>query len=120
MLTGTVVSQSDGTPVSKAVEYEFKPEKRDGVIEMKFSVDSKDFGNKGVVVFEELHRKRDNLLIASHKDLKDTGQTVAFYVPKDEKINTGSGMEAIIAGGISIVACALYFALNFRRKKETE
>lgn len=58
----------------------FNPEAPSGSIDMRFTLDACELepGTK-LVVFERL--TRDGVLIASHEDLNDTGQTVSVFPP---------------------------------------
>lgn len=54
----------------------FTPKKSSGSVAVEFTFNSMDLKDRTVVVFEELYH--DNVLIAEHKDINDTGQSINF------------------------------------------
>lgn len=84
-LTGVVMDRASAQPfqdtdgmVTSTIS--FSPEASSGSIDVKFTLDACELeeGTK-LVVFERL--VRDGVLIASHEDLNDTGQTVSVFPP---------------------------------------
>ena len=84
-LTGIVMDYASAQPfqgpddlVTSTIS--FNPEASSGSIDMRFTLDACELepGTK-LVVFERL--TRDGVLIASHEDLNDTGQTVSVFPP---------------------------------------
>ncbi len=69
----------NGKPVT--AENTFTAEKRDGVVEVIFTLDSRSLEGKTTVVFERLYQ--DNIEVASHTDITDEEQTV--YIIEEEK-----------------------------------
>ena len=61
-----------GAPV--AAEVAFTPEAPDGTVELTFAFDASALAGREVVAFEELCR--EGVLLASHADIADEGQTV--------------------------------------------
>ena len=74
-------------------------------IEMEFPVDSASFPGKKIVVLEYLYE--GDLLIASHEDLEDQGQTVYVLQRPRVSVATGDGRRTIAAGAAAIVAMAV-------------
>jgi hypothetical protein len=66
-------------------EKTFTPDKADGTVEMTFTLNSTDLAGVTTVVFEKLYLESSNRLVASHENLKDKKQTVAF---KDVTLKT--------------------------------
>ena len=84
-LTGIVMDYASGQPfqgpdglVTSTIS--FNPEAPSGSIDMRFTLDACELepGTK-LVVFERL--ARDGVLVASHEDLNDAGQTVSVFPP---------------------------------------
>lgn len=64
----------NGKPVT--AEKTFKPEKKNGTVEMKFTFDSSALAGMKTVVFEEV--RNGKLVVAAHADPKDEGQQVSI------------------------------------------
>ena len=90
-------------------------------IEMEFPVDSASFPGKKIVVLEYLYE--GDLLIASHEDLEDQGQTVYVLQRPRVSVATGDGRRTIAAAAAAIVAmtvsavCAVAGYRRMRRRK---
>ena len=99
---------------------EFKAEKPDGKVRVKFEFEPGDIYGKDTVVFEKIYDE-DLHLIAAHEDPEDEGQTVSWeQKTEDKKKNipvTGdiTGIFNWIAAFI-IGAAALAY-LKIREKK---
>ena len=68
----------DGKEVTSSIK--FQAEKTSGVIDLLFKLNASALQGKEVVVFEDLFR--NGVLVASHADINDKGQTVKFTNPK--------------------------------------
>lgn len=68
-------AMKDGNGEVKS-EVTFTPETADGTVDIVFTFDATGLDGQDVVAFEEL--SRDGILIASHADINDEGQTVHF------------------------------------------
>ena len=124
-----VVNGKDLGVVAKA-QTDFRAEKSEGLVELKFVVNTKDFkDNDKLVAFEELRDKDTQTVLAVHKDINDKEQTLVVKkeskTPKvvkkakitDVKINTGIKSGLLPIGILSIVVLvALGYVINKRRK----
>lgn len=75
-------------------EVTFTPETADGTVDIVFTFDATGLDGQDVVAFEEL--SRDGILIASHADINDEGQTVHFAEVATTAVDktTGNHMTA--------------------------
>lgn len=64
----------------------FTPKEPDGTVEMEFTFDSSALGGRSTVVFEEL--RKGEIVVATHADVKDEGQTVKIKEPEPEPTPT--------------------------------
>ena len=124
-----IVNGKDLGVVAKA-QTDFRAEKSEGLVELKFVVNTKDFNdNDKLVAFEELRDKDTQTVLAVHKDINDKEQTLVVKkeskTPKvvkkakitDVKINTGIKSGLLPIGILSIVVLvALGYVINKRRK----
>ena len=82
-VSGILMDKATGKPLKTpdnkdiTVEKEFKAASADGSVEVKFAFDGSQMAGKTIVVFEEVYF--NGHLIAEHKDLQDSNQTI--YVP---------------------------------------
>lgn len=76
--TGKTFTDSDGRKVT--VEKKFTPGQKNGSVTVDFTAHSKALKGKTVVAFEDVFRKidRGEILVATHADINDAGQTVKF------------------------------------------
>lgn len=115
-IKGTIMDRSTGRPLAvngKAVTAEktFTPETEDGSIDVNFTFDASSFDDLTLVVFEQVYI--DDVLIASHEDLTDEGQTVSLpAVPKTG--DTFPVLPTLLIFGCSGAALLI---LLYRRKK---
>ena len=68
------LTDAQGEPVTATTT--FTPRSADGTVEVDFDVDARDLAGESVVAFEELSRA--GATVATHADIDDEGQTVAF------------------------------------------
>ena len=123
--TDKALTDEAGQPVTSSVT--FTPETPEGKVEVTFSFDAKLLGGKTVVVFESLYR--EDVLLATHADLDDEGQTVRFQPAigiitiKDEpsfieSIKTGDvGIRAAVIALLCAAAALLVIVLRKRRRQ---
>ena len=77
IMSGTLMDKETGKAITDAVQVKFTPEKADGSVEIKFTVDTSEMAGKAVVAFEKLARAdKPETIIARHEDLNDEDQTV--------------------------------------------
>lgn len=72
--TGKAVLDADGNPIT--AETEFKADTPAGTVDVEFVFDGSNMAGKDLVVFEELYAGTE--LVAEHKDIEDTDQTIHF------------------------------------------
>ena len=100
-------------------EVKFTPENRNGEVNVTFTFDAHDLtaGTK-LVVFESLYR--ENVEIATHKDIEDKDQTVTI-TPLPDVPQTGDNSKLgvwIGLGGIALGGAVACIVLYFKKKKE--
>lgn len=111
LLKGVLIDKTSKKPIMNngkpvAAELRFTPESAKGSVDVVFNFDGTELGGKSLVVFEELYE--DKFMIAEHKDINDSGQTVRVVVP-DKAVETGEDTPwflLIIAVTISAI-CGL-------------
>lgn len=76
--TGTAVLTKDGKEIT--AQKTFKAKGANNTVEMSFSFNATDLAGKDVVVFETLYKggTDSSIVVATHKDIKDEGQTISF------------------------------------------
>lgn len=113
---GEVINKETGKAVATA-DAKFKPDKADGSVEVKFTVDTSSLEGKSLVCYEYVYDGSGHLL-GSHADANDADQTV--IVKTITKVETGvqnaSGMAAGIAAGLLLLAGAAVIVVRKRRK----
>ena len=80
---GVEFNSETGECVSGPGHYQimsFTPEKKNGTVDMTFNFDATGLAGSSVVVYEEIYVKIDNklYLVADHKDLSNTSQTIDY------------------------------------------
>lgn len=80
---GVEFNSETGECVSGPGHYQimsFTPEKKNGTVDMTFNFDATGLAGSSVVVYEEIYVKIDNklYLVAEHKDLSNTSQTIDY------------------------------------------
>lgn len=104
----------DGNPL--VVMVEFTPESSEGTVEVEitFSSEGLSEGDK-LVVFEKVYDVETGILIGSHEDLNDEGQTVTIYF----RPSTGEIMPTYTKIGAALLAMATFaLSIVIRRKKK--
>ena len=124
-----------GEVASVAGQVEFTPEDKDGSVEVTFTYDSTGLEGKVVVAFEELYttagyeipdawasffgtepvafsedagaEAAQTRLVASHRDIADTAQSVGFANIKATTLTTKDLMKSLAAGGEIILTDAV-------------
>lgn len=72
--TGKAFLDKDGKAIT--AQTVFTPAKKDGTVEVVFNVASKLLKGKTTVVFEKIYK--DNVLVVTHEDINDEGQTIEW------------------------------------------
>ena len=62
------------------------PETKNGSVDVTFIFDATGLHGKEIVVFEDLYR--ENVLLATHADINDEGQTVKIKNPEQRQQQT--------------------------------
>lgn len=94
----------DGKEIT--AETVFVPETKNGSIHVAFIFDATDLHGKEIVVFEDLYR--ENVLLATHADINDEGQTVKIKNPEIGTKATADGKKEITADKITITDVVSY------------
>lgn len=96
--TGEAITAEDGTPVTGTAT--FKPEAEDGAQAVELSLDASGMGGKKLVVFERL--SLDGVLLASHEDLGDEGQTVTACEIGTKLTDAADGDQVVTIGKVEL------------------
>ncbi|MEY8633466.1 VaFE repeat-containing surface-anchored protein [Anaerostipes hominis (ex Lee et al. 2021)] len=89
--TGTAVLTKDGKEIT--AQKTFKAKGANNTVEMSFSFDATDLAGKDVVVFETLYKggTDSSIVVATHKDIEDEGQTIKFPAIKTKAVDAETG-----------------------------
>ena len=94
----------DGKEIT--AETVFVPETKNGSVDVTFIFDATGLHGKEIVVFEDLYR--ENVLLATHADINDEGQTVKIKNPEIGTKATADGKKEITADKITIIDVVSY------------
>ena len=94
----------DGKEIT--AETVFVPETKNGSVDVTFIFDATGLHGKGIVVFEDLYR--ENVLLATHADINDEGQTVKIKNPEIGTKATADSKKEITADKITITDVVSY------------
>lgn len=94
----------DGKEIT--TETVFVPETKNGSVDVTFIFDATGLHGKEIVVFEDLYR--ENVLLATHADINDEGQTVKIKNPEIGTKATADGKKEITADKITITDVVSY------------
>lgn len=98
----------DGKEVT--AETTFIAEAKNGSVDVTFIFDATGLHGKEIVVFEDLYR--ENMLLATHADINDEGQTVKIKNPEIGTKATADGKKEITADKITITDVVSYTDLT--------
>lgn len=87
-------------------ETTFIAEAKNGSVDVTFVFDATGLHGKEIVVFEDLYR--ENVLLATHADINDEGQTVKIKNPEIGTKATADGKKKITADKITITDVVSY------------
>lgn len=109
--TGVLMDKETGEKLlvdSKEITAEtvFVPETKNGSVDVTFIFDATGLHGKEIVVFEDLYR--ENVLLATHTDINDEGQTVKIKNPEIGTKATADGKKEITADKITITDVVSY------------
>lgn len=110
-VTGVLMDKETGEKLlvdSKEITAEtvFVPETKNGNVDVTFIFDATGLHGKEIVVFEDLYR--ENVLLATHADINDEGQTVKIKNPEIGTKATADGKKEITADKITITDVVSY------------
>ena len=94
----------DGKEIT--AETTFIAETKNGSVDVTFIFDATGLHGKEIVVFEDLYR--ENVLLATHADINDEGQTVKIKNPEIGTKATADGKKEITADKITITDVVSY------------
>lgn len=94
----------DGKEIT--AETVFVPETKNGSVDVTFIFDATGLHGKEIVVFEDLYRA--NVLLTTHADINDEGQTVKIKNPEIGTKATADGKKEITADKITITDVVSY------------
>ena len=114
-VTGVLMDKETGEKLlvdSKEITAEtvFVPETKNGSVDVTFIFDATGLHGKEIVVFEDLYR--ENVLLATHTDINDEGQTVKIKNPEIGTKATADGKKEITADKITITDVVSYTDLT--------
>lgn len=114
LLRATLVDQESGEAIEgSATELAFEPAASSGEVDVTITADLTTATSRRVVVFEEL--VRNDIVVAEHQSLDDSGQTVIVAEPrlKTSARNAASGNKTLSPGGaISVIDTVSYANLT--------
>lgn len=118
-ITGTIVDKETGKAVVEDVNAEFKPDKADGNLQVKFTLDTTKLAGHTLVAYETV-MDENGVVLGEHKDINDEGQSVV--VKTKPVVQTGimaistplcvATMTALLAS----VGCFIAFTIRRKRK----
>lgn len=114
-VTGVLMNKETGEKLlvdGKEITAEtvFVPETKNGSVDVTFIFDATGLHGKEIVVFEDLYR--ENMLLATHADINDEGQTVKIKNPEIGTKATADGKKEIAADKITITDVVSYTDLT--------
>lgn len=118
-VTGVLMDKETGEKLlvdSKEITAEtvFVPETKNGSVDVTFIFDATGLHGKEIVVFEDLYR--ENVLLATHADINDEGQTVKIKNPEIGTKATADGKKEITADKITITDVVSYKDLTLGKE----
>ena len=110
-VTGVLMDKSNGKELlingeKVTAEATFVATEASGSVDVTFIFDATGLHGKGIVVFEDLYR--ENVLLATHADINDEGQTVKIKNPEIGTKATADGKKEITADKITITDVVSY------------
>ena len=110
-VTGVLMDKSNGKELlingeKVTAEATFIAEEASGSIDVTFTFNATGLHGKEIVVFEDLYHEK--VLLATHADIDDEGQTVRIRNPKIHTTATADGKKEITADEITITDVVSY------------
>ena len=114
-VTGVLMDKSNGKELlingeKVTAEATFVATEASGSVDVTFIFDATGLHGKEIVVFEDLYR--ENVLLATHADISDEGQTVKIKNPEIGTKATADGKKEITADKITITDVVSYTDLT--------
>ena len=114
-VTGVLMDKSNGKELlingeKVTAEATFVATEASGSVDVTFIFDATGLHGKEIVVFEDLYR--ENMLLATHADINDEGQTVKIKNPEIGTKATADGKKEITANKITITDVVSYTDLT--------
>ena len=114
-VTGVLMDKSNGKELlingeKVTAEATFVATEASGSVDVTFIFDATGLHGKEIVVFEDLYR--ENVLLATHTDINDEGQTVKIKNPEIGTKATADGKKEITADKITITDVVSYTDLT--------
>ena len=114
-VTGEVFLDAAGNEIRSEVV--FTPEEPTGTVTVEFTFDASDLHGTQIVVFEHLYY--DGLLLATHAELEDEGQTVEILSLIHIYLQKGAGAYSLCNGFTESQWEVFHFAVLYRRRNGT-
>lgn len=110
-VVGVLMDKSNGKELlingeKVTAEATFVATEASGSVDVTFIFDATGLHGKGIVVFEDLYR--ENVLLATHADINDEGQTVKIKNPEIGTKATADGKKEVTADKITITDVVSY------------
>ena len=110
-VTGVLIDKETGEKLlvngkEITAETTFIAETKNGSVDVTFIFDATGLHGKEIVVFEDLYR--ENVLLATHADINDEGQTIKIKNPEIGTKATADGKKEITADKITITDVVSY------------
>lgn len=112
-LEADIYDAASGNKISsKSVSHKFTPSASNGSEVVSIEVNTSDFDNKSIVVYERLYL--NGKLIAVHEDINDANQTVTYTKPSIRTVATNKTYDSknIVCAKSAVVVDKLYYS-NF-------
>lgn len=116
MIEGEIYDKSSGRSIGITSKAKFIPETADGETIVEFALNTNDHQGRTLVVFESVF-DANGILIAEHKDINSTEQTVSVPV-KPPAVNTGDNTDLII--WLSLLGTAIAGPAVILRKRSVK
>lgn len=111
-LDGELMDQESNDSIGIYGETTFTPDSPDGEIEVVFTLDTRAYAGKSLVVFERLYSENTGRRIATHEDIEDEGQTVTVDTPDvPDTPDTGLRNLAKAFGVLALISICLGMAV---------
>ena len=116
-VSGKLIDKGTGKPIivngkEVTAEKEFTAKESNGFVNLEFTFNASNLGNKTVVVFEDLYHK--GVLIGMHRDINDINQSIDII--KRETVKTGDNIGMIYYTLGTALAGSILITLVLKRR----